>query len=497
MLHTVSEKTEQYLLSMEKDKRKAYGQFFTDGDTAKYMAGLFHTEKESVSILDPGSGNGMLAAAAVQQLITHGQVQHIELTVYENDPNILSVLKDTLSMLKGYAESNNVMMRIHLHEENFILANREVWKNKSVPHPFDVVICNPPYKKIPKTTEEAIAMADVVHGQPNLYFLFMAMSANLLAADGQMVFITPRSWLSGLYFEAFRSYFLDEMCLTRLHIFRSRNDIFRSDNVLQETIIFKAEKRKPAADELIVISSCNDSSSFETCSERRIPYQLAVTDGGKRNILLPADEEDIETLNRITHFTETLEEIGFLFKTGPVVEFRNREWLHDKKTEKSVPLLHACNIVNGDVQLEMEKKKCAYFEANEKTQKMMIANRNTILVKRFTTKEEHRRLQPGVHIAQKEQSPYFTIENHVNYLCKKDGSTISPCEIYGIYVIMASKMWDRYYRILDGSTQVNAAELNAMPVPPVSIIRKLGSCLMEKILREEHYDVEEILGSVI
>ena len=35
-------------------------------------------------------------------------------------------------------------------------------------------------------------------------------------------------------------------------------------------------------------------------------------------------------------------------------------------------------------------------------------------------------------------------------------------------------MWDNYYRILNGSTQVNSYEINAMPIPPLEIIKKMG-----------------------
>ena len=40
-------------------------------------------------------------------------------------------------------------------------------------------------------------------------------------------------------------------------------------------------------------------------------------------------------------------------------------------------------------------------------------------------------------------------------------------------------IYDTYYRILNGSTQVNSTELNNMPVPPMEIISKIGEKLMD------------------
>jgi len=51
--------------------------------------------------------------------------------------------------------------------------------------------------------------------------------------------------------------------------------------------------------------------------------------------------------------------------------------------------------------------------------------------------------------------------------------------VYGLYVIFNSTIYDQYYRILNGSTQVNSTEVNAIPVPPLDEIEKLGSALMD------------------
>ena len=55
---------------------------------------------------------------------------------------------------------------------------------------------------------------------------------------------------------------------------------------------------------------------------------------------------------------------------------------------------------------------------------------------------------------------------------------LSECVVYGLYVIFNSTLYDVYYRILNGSTQVNSTEINAMPVPDMSVIEAMGKQLI-------------------
>ena len=118
-----------------------------------------------------------------------------------------------------------------------------------------------------------------------------------------------------------------------------------------------------------------------------------------------------------------------------------------------------------------------------------------MLLKRCTAKEEHRRLQCRVYL--KRYLPnctYISTQNKVNFI---DGiQEISECLVYGLYVLYNSTLYDMYYRILNGSTQVNSTEMNEIPVPSLSIIEKMGKELMKtKNLSEAHCD--EILNSYI
>ena len=101
-------------------------------------------------------------------------------------------------------------------------------------------------------------------------------------------------------------------------------------------------------------------------------------------------------------------------------------------------------------------------------------NTNYLLVKRFTAKEEKRRLQCGIYLqSDHPEYAHISTQNKVNFIkCK------TPELAYGLFVLMNSSIYDTYYRILNGSTQVNSTEINNMPVPDIDTIAAMGRQLM-------------------
>ena len=98
MLDCIIERTNKYIDDMPKKERKKYGQFFTSKETARFMAGLYTIPENlfKIRILDAGAGSGILACALLERLEQMNSIQTIELTCYENDDNILELLKENL-----------------------------------------------------------------------------------------------------------------------------------------------------------------------------------------------------------------------------------------------------------------------------------------------------------------------------------------------------------------------------------------------------------------
>lgn len=475
MLDFVIMATTEYMDHMPKSQRKKYGQFFTSKETAIFMAGLFDipAECQTLSILDPGAGSGILSIALLERLQDFSNIKEIRLVCYENDPNIIDLLCTNLEMVSIQSKKK---ISYEVYFKNYIL-NQENDYNYMLganlePEKFDIVIGNPPYMKIAKNAPEALAMPDVCYGAPNLYFLFASMSLFNLKDEGEMVYIIPRSWTSGAYFKKFRQKFLSEGALEHIHLFVSRDKVFEKESVLQETIIIKLRKTSVKPD-AVTITTTQSNSDFSKKTAFNAPYSVVVN-GKNFYVYLVTNENDVEILNCLNQWDNTLLSIGLKMKTGLTVDFRNKDALRDIEEESAVPLFYSQHIQNGKVIFPVGKEN-EYIVTKQRG--LLQENKNYLFIKRFTAKEEHRRLQCGVYLAKKyPEYTQISTQNKINFI---DGMReLSDCIVFGLYVLFNSTLYDCYYRILNGSTQVNSSEVNSMPVPSIDIIEEMGKKLI-------------------
>lgn len=493
MLDYVISHTNTYIESMPKSQRKKYGQFFTSKETAIFMAEMLTLPSiPQITILDPGAGSGILSVALIQRIMKETNITSVSLYCYENNPDVLPLLKSNLQYVK-----NNATMTLDykIIEENYITSQSDNFNStlyaQSLPIDFDLVIGNPPYMKIPKDAPEAVTMPSVCYGAPNLYFLFAAMSLYNLKRNGEMVYIIPRSWTSGAYFKKFREYFLTVGKLQRIHLFVSRDKVFDNEEVLQETIIVKV-KKSAKAPEHVEITTSNSNKDFTKTSSLTTPYNLVVSDK-ELYVYLLTSKSELEVLKRMHTFRNTLPSLGLKMKTGLTVDFRSWDWIRQGQEENTVPLFYSQHIKDGRIIFPIEKEK-QYITTEQKG--LIQKNKNYLFVKRFTAKEEKRRLQCGIYLSSDfPEYEYISTQNKLNFI---DGINIDLSEdiVYGLYVLFNSTLFDAYYRILNGSTQVNSTEINNMPVPSLDAIKKCGKLLkLDNCLSESKCD--EILEAVL
>lgn len=477
MLEKIIEKTNEYIKNMPKKERKKYGQFFTSIEIARYMAEMFDFPRgqKRISILDAGAGTGILSCAIIERLKDVENIEEIELTCYETDENVLPLLKENLLLIQHVS---NKKISIDVKEENYITSqdldfncvDGQSLNSKK----YDLVIGNPPYMKIPKEAPEAKTMSNICYGAPNLYFIFAAMGLFNLKEDGELVYIIPRSWTSGAYFKKFRAYLLSQGKLFHVHLFESRNTVFDKEDILQETMIVKVKKTYEKPD-TVKITTTHTNKDFENCKEMLVPYDLVVY-GDELYVYLVTNNEDVAVLNKLRRWDKTLPDLGLRMKTGLTVDFRNKDLLRDEAEEGAIPLFYSQHIKQGEIHFPI-RKDSEYILTEQRG--LVQENKNYLFVKRFTAKEEPRRLQCGVYLSKKfPQYEKISTQNKVNFI---DGllTEMSECLVYGLYVLFNSTIYDEYYRILNGSTQVNSTEINCMPVPELNVIQEMGKKIMK------------------
>ena len=477
---------EWYAARRSVQQRKDHGLFLTQVPTADFMAGRIMADGRKVRILDPAAGAGILCCAAVEALVSRClKPDTIELVAYEVDRDLITPLWAVLEYLADWCGGHRVALAVRIEATDFIMANAgalrggELLPARAAEEKFDAVIANPPYFKIGKADPRAAAVSNVVHGQPNIYGLFMAVGAALLRRHGDFVFITPRSFASGPYFRRFRAVFFDMIRPTVIHVFGSRRDAFRRDAVLQENVILFGIRQdrwhENEVDASLTISSSLGVDDIGEPGLREISAK-AVLDlvSADKVLRLPVCDEDEAALALVDSWPSSLRRLGLNISTGPVVPFRATELITKEGNVPAshVPLLWMNHVRAMKATWPLDGHKSEYFKRSG-AEALLVPNRNYVLIRRFSAKEEARRLTAAPYIATDFAIPEIGLENHLNYI-HRPGGTLSEDEAWGLAALYNSRLLDTWFRAVNGNTQVSATELRAMPLPASETIITLG-----------------------
>lgn len=439
---------------LEPDRKSRLGQFMTPPGIAGFMASFFDPPMSPVSLLDAGAGMGSLTVAAVRRL---GKVESID--AWEIDPVMVAHLQENLRKL---GVRHRVLaadfIQSTVPQIAFSIGNR-----------YTHAILNPPYKKLSSGSLHRALLRKVGIETVNLYTAFVGLSVLLMQDQGQVVAIIPRSFCNGPYYRPFRELLLSTCSLERIHVFESRNKAFKDDNVLQENVIVKFVKGKKQGD--IVVSSSHDQHLMDY-SERRVQFTEVVKRSDPESFIhVPTEEKNADFRSRL--FQCSLAQIGVEVSTGPVVDFRLKSyWLSDP-TSDSIPLLYPHHFSSGEMQYPKRHKKPNALQNSEEVQKWLMPNDCYVLVKRFSSKEERRRVVAYVVNPEDIKCDQVAFENHWNVLhYQKRG--IKPGLAKGLACFLNSTVLDKHFRVFSGHTQVNATDLKSMKYPSAECLNALG-----------------------
>jgi adenine-specific DNA-methyltransferase len=472
-----------YGANTAEEHRKQLGQYFTPPAIARFMAQLADLSKPDVRVLEPAAGLGILVAALAERIAGASNLERWHVTAYEIDANIRPLLNLALGYVRHWSHRWNVDFEFEVQSGDFILENASTLHPAPLLEPepkgfeFSLAVSNPPYFKVSKSDPRAAVMQEVVYGQPNIYMLFMAAAAKMLCPNGQMVFITPRSFCSGPYFKQFRKWFFQTAALERLHVFESRAEAFAHDAVLQENLIFTATKATKHR-EVVEISSSYGVSDLDKAVIRSVPIKEVVDlDSSEVMLSIPLDPSDSITRSIFSLWPNRLQSLGLEISTGPVVPFRTETLVNEGDNIITAPLIwvqHVQRMTTVWPLMNLEKPQRIHIVPDSFP--LLLPNQTYVLIRRFSSKEDNSRIIAAPYLKGDLPSEFLGIENHVNYLHRPHGS-LSEVEAIGLAAFLNSRWVDQYFRMSSGNTQVNAAELRALPIPPLDTIRRIGERL--------------------
>jgi adenine-specific DNA-methyltransferase len=452
--------------SLDLALRSEYGQFMTSPIVAHFMASQFSPVTKPVRLLDAGAGFGALTTAFI------GRFGALNVTVdaWEIDPYIQSQLAKTLSNCVA-----------HIHSSDFI--NDAVWNvMMQTGTRFTHAILNPPYRKINSDSKHRLQLRKVGIETVNLYTAFMALAIKLMEDGGEIVAIIPRSFCNGVYYHPFREFLLHHCAIKRIHVFESRANVFKADDVLQENIIIKLEAGKPQG--AVVISDSYDSN-FDDYRERELPFENIVKQNDAQHYIHIPLRNDHPGARFFGH---TLNEIGIEVSTGPVVDFRVRHYCLSDLVDGAAPLLYPHHFRGGHLTYPKQGKKPNAILVNDETRKAMMPAGHYVLVKRFTTKEEKRRVVAYTLDPDMLTAPHYAFENHLNVF-HVDKRGLDAETAHGLALYLNSKMVDETFRSFSGHTQVNATDLTQLRYPSREQLRRLGAMCAGKHLDQNEIDL--------
>ncbi|MBL8112467.1 MAG: Eco57I restriction-modification methylase domain-containing protein [Acidobacteria bacterium] len=465
---------ELYLGSQHQDARRALGQFFTTPDVARFMARMARPGRKTRTVLDPGAGSGILACALLEELPAEAGPVHV--LAYEVDPGLARVCEASLAHAQLWLSSRGTAMTFEVRCRDFVSENGGFLASSlfdvAPEQLFDVAILNPPYFKLTKSDPRARAAAEIVHGQPNIYAAFLAIAARLLGPRGVMVSITPRSFATGDYFSRFREYLFRQVSLEGIHLFASRSSAFEKDAVLQENVILRARKGLPIP--TVRISTSAGTADLSRPRSRQVPVSEVLDARKGFTLHIQAEDADDDVRRFVSSWPETLGSLGLLVSTGPVVAFRARPFLRHHGQSGAVPLLWLAHVQQMQVVWPLPKtSKPQFMEASAASEKLLVPRGNYVVMRRFSAKEEACRLVAAPLLETSIAGAALGLENHLNYVYRQRGA-MSPEETTGLAAVLGSSLLDRYFRLSNGSTQVNATELRRLPLPRAEDLKRIG-----------------------
>ena len=242
----------------ESEKKKHFGVVYTPKIIVNQMVRMLPTLK-NIKICDPACGNGQFLVKIAEKIYRRIQLcsnkESIKsyystlenLTGFDIDESALEECQARLNALA--CENGNTKFQWNLKRNDAI--NQQSW-NKEIGK-FDSVIGNPPYVRIQHLeTERRMKIEqgnwNMMTGCADLYILFFEMGLKLLKSEGNLIFITPNSWMKTQSGKTLRK------CLAENHEINSIMDFANFQvfpNVTTYTAITNVTKNGKNKDEII------------------------------------------------------------------------------------------------------------------------------------------------------------------------------------------------------------------------------------------------------
>lgn len=259
------------------NKKKEFGQFFTDAAIADFMADLALTP-ETNSILDPAVGKGVFLTSCLRRK----RWQPDSLVAYDIDEEMIACVKAQFGAC------------LSCYQKDYLLD----FSDKR----FDAIICNPPYCKFQNIEKRDVYRSRFesqygvrLSGYTNLCTYFLIKSLNELKKGGRCIYIIPYEFLNTGYGKAVKAYLLKTRMLCEIYKFGHELNVF--SDALTTACIFVFDTNENKKVDFIEIKDVEEIK--QRAFHKRISYAYEELDPNEKWITYFACEKKTAYRNLI------------------------------------------------------------------------------------------------------------------------------------------------------------------------------------------------------
>jgi adenine-specific DNA-methyltransferase len=489
-----------YAMLIEEGHRKALAMFFTPLSLTRGLLDDLTNHGADFgrhSFLDPACGGAaflapiairMRTALEARGLPPRARLEHIEkhLSGVDKDSTLCKLSRQFLYMAlhediesSGYAPTFSIAVGDSLQTQDHNLRRH------------DVVICNPPYRKLAASETASLppAFTCIVEAQPNIYGLFIFQCTRLVREGGLVALVTPASFLSGQYFSRLRNFLVKNTQIKHIGLVSGRVGIFI--DVQQETVLTV----------LSSVASCNRTKCETSVSVVSVDGEYTAVGStelpcGEMVWPIPRTVSDVALLRLAADTEFRLTDYGYKVRIGTYVWNRDPRpsyaTLKDARKARAstaVPLLWSGDISpNGRLNFEPAAKSGNhhFVDFGDKRHASMV-HKPCVIMQRVTSNEQTRRLV-AAPVPKKLFQEYcgFVGENHVVVLEPViDIPALKPSQLAKLF---SSHAVDRLYRCISGATNLSVFELNQLALPDPEKLKQLlaGGSAMEQAVNQAY-----------
>lgn len=472
-----------YSLLICQDRRYRDGIYFTPPSLSRRVlqevAGAFSGDLLSARILDPCSGGGAFLAPTAaylrEEMKSRGirpshRLNRISKNIFGVDVcETLNELSRIFCLIELYSdiEWEQFVPRIQIETRNFLT-------NSNEQQHFDVVIGNPPFRRL--SSSETISYAQEFgatnNGGSNLYGLFIQQSINLVRPGGVVGLIIPASLFAGARFAQLRSFIGSSADVISVQTMQEREGIFM--DVQQEAAVLTLRKVRPK------VRRRKLSRVSTVCGKvKSLPIGKCELPRDSRPWVIPRNRDQLDAAALFSRNLPRLEDYGVAIHTGTVVWNRDKRprYAHRGRetqvNKRRFPLIWSdCIGADGSFSFgrAIERSPKEIFVGTKATDPELLRS-SAIAVKRTSNSKQARRIYCAF-ISKSFVSTYgaYLGENHINVLLPRNAK--STLNLAVLAQVLNTEAVDEAFRCLSGSTAVSKYELSRLPLPDLEYVQR-------------------------